>query len=1198
MSGIINIDASKAVVPDEFNTIEKAVVVDDGQGTGRWVLQKLGISLDGSIRAASSLSASNLQTTLGMLVTVGDADNPPDFFQITAAAFGGGGSPGEIEEHAKRDMCAQVAEYLWRCSGRGKMKVAEGYLIFPSISFSASGVAAAAEGHRERDDDVQSVASASPAGSAVLKRTQKDLQSLISELDGMAERTGGESSSSNLGVSAGSVAKKAKPTYVTHKDKWNAKYANLLRAMSSLDRLKCLREPQQYGHMTYIKHLISELERLTRLDDSLRDARAFILTLVAGVDFSLEHGQPLVAALWLQDKLKSESEEGDMVGRSAIVEELTTVGKFLSSDKFSGSKSSLWSGYPVQQPLLSPHFGDLGGTAALGSMTAFGGTSTLDSFGGLGGPPAWSNGSQFQGARNKSRGGKVGKVDRSPAKQSPRAAKSARTYTKCTGDIKVGDLLKKAGYHLLDIHPAFHSHGAKRAFDIEIKRHVVELYAATPRVVTINLRKEISAALLPIVYINTDLWTSKVSGDKYIGLSIFYMDAKGIVQTMLLAVKHFRPAPSLGKVTGQVVMLWVRQVLAQNGLHEKDIAGAVTDAGSDVRTGVGEAFDREWCIPHMSNRATIDGTGMSQTKETPKNLLCRCLLELCKKVVEMANRSASFKIRLEDAVEEATGGKGSKAKLTQAVAQRWVTICFMLLRVLQRWDALGVVYMNCSTVLPLTGKRNELEEEYSIVTVVNDNIFYCQKTLEPTGQGALRRLFFLLTDTLEPNKPLKIVHVAPVGAESGTSISRRPHQQLTETGRETRDAFRVAFATRFLPRYGKNLVNRSHVFDRTMFLCRGARRLKYVDSLLASTAAVGVALASASEIKTKIRAEVHSLLTDAVKEKRVRDKKAAEAATAIVDTPAAKRARTTAGGGSATQGGGSATEGGGSATGGGGSVSSHHTTETLHGAGFWDDSDDDQEPLPPVDRDAKEGLNSLLNGWMEMKLEMCLYLRAQYDSIPPDIPQLADDAVQNALSERFKDPALLHEVQVMDYAEEQHSDEDDDTVDPAWVAADPQSRGSGHEGGDSLGDKPCEAAAEGRQVGEDINTKCTGDIKVGDLLKKAGDHLLDIHPAFHSHGAPRAFDIEKPCEAAAEGRQVGEDINTKCTGDIKVGDLLKKAGDHLLDIHPAFHSHGATRAFDIEIHKTIDKKQECKVLGTSAEEEESKQACMLLRKQC
>ena len=154
-SGKINIDAWKAVVPDDFSVAEEAVVVNDGQGTGRWVLQKLGISLDGSIRAASSLSASNLQTTLGMLVTAGDATNPPIIFQITAAAFGAGGSPREIEERAKRDMCAQVAEYLWRCSGRGKMKVAEGYLIFPRISFSASGVAAAAEGHRDRDDDAR-----------------------------------------------------------------------------------------------------------------------------------------------------------------------------------------------------------------------------------------------------------------------------------------------------------------------------------------------------------------------------------------------------------------------------------------------------------------------------------------------------------------------------------------------------------------------------------------------------------------------------------------------------------------------------------------------------------------------------------------------------------------------------------------------------------------------------------------------------------------------------------------------------------------------------------------------------------------------------------------------------------------------------------------------------------------------------------
>ena len=68
----------------------------------------------------------------------------------------------------------------------------------------------------------------------------------------------------------------------------------------------------------------------------------------------------------------------------------------------------------------------------------------------------------------------------------------------------------------------------------------------------------------------------------------------------------------------------------------------------------------------------------------------------------------------------------------------------------------------------------------------------------------------------------------------------------------------------------------------------------------------------------------------------------------------------------------------------------------------------------------------------------------------------------------------------------------------------------------------------------------------------------------------RCCRLQKPCEAVADGRQVGEDMNTKCTGDIKVGDLLlKKAGDHLLDIPPAFHSHGAKKAFDIEVCSTL-----------------------------
>eukprot|EP00752_Nemacystus_decipiens_P017157 g15371.t1 len=225
----------------------------------------------------------------------------------TAPKYGAGASPSEIEERAKRHICAQVVEYLPRCSGRGRMKVGEGSLTLPCVSFTASGAAAAAEGHGERDD-VRNVVSTPPAALAVPKRTHEDMQDFLNELDGVAERAVGGGIGSNLGLSAGSAAKKTKPT--------------------------------------------------------------------------LEHGQPLVAALWPQGKHKSKSDEGDIVDRSAIIKEPTTGGKLLSSDKLSGLKSSSWGGFPVQPTMLSAHLCDQGSTAARGAIAAFGRTSAFGDFSG------------------------------------------------------------------------------------------------------------------------------------------------------------------------------------------------------------------------------------------------------------------------------------------------------------------------------------------------------------------------------------------------------------------------------------------------------------------------------------------------------------------------------------------------------------------------------------------------------------------------------------------------------------------------------------------------------------------------------------------------------------------------------------------------------------------------------------------------
>lgn len=122
------------------------------------------------------------------------------------------------------------------------------------------------------------------------------------------------------------------------------------------------------------------------------------------------------------------------------------------------------------------------------------------------------------------------------------------------------------------------------------------------------------------------------------------MDENMNLRSYLLAVKLFRPASAFGTVGGVVLMKWVVQVLAQHGLRPSHFAGAVSDAGSDVSTGVGKAFPREWCFPHMLNRATIDATGMANSALRSKNAECRALVQDVKTVVEHFNRSGNAKV--------------------------------------------------------------------------------------------------------------------------------------------------------------------------------------------------------------------------------------------------------------------------------------------------------------------------------------------------------------------------------------------------------------------------------------------------------------------------------------------------------------------------------------------------------------------------
>lgn len=63
---------------------------------------------------------------------------------------------------------------------------------------------------------------------------------------------------------------------------------------------------------------------------------------------------------------------------------------------------------------------------------------------------------------------------------------------------------------------AFSTDSARAALP-QVKHVVIEMYAATLDKFKSNMLEAVHAALLPIIYVNVDLWKSKFSGEKFLG---------------------------------------------------------------------------------------------------------------------------------------------------------------------------------------------------------------------------------------------------------------------------------------------------------------------------------------------------------------------------------------------------------------------------------------------------------------------------------------------------------------------------------------------------------------------------------------------------------------------------------------------------------------------------------------------------------
>ena len=95
-------------------------------------------------------------------------------------------------------------------------------------------------------------------------------------------------------------------------------------------------------------------------------------------------------------------------------------------------------------------------------------------------------------------------------------------------------------------------------------------------------------------------------------------------------------------------------------------------------------------------------------------------------------------------------------------------------------------------------------------------------------------------------------------------------------------------------------------------------------------------------------------------------------------------------------------------------------------------------------------------------LEMALYFRQQLPYIPQDIPKLSEEEAARAIPDRFKDPKMQREVQVLDYYLEHDRDGGDDEEDVSWV----DGKGTRDSGGAVVGGESSDSPLEGLADGE------------------------------------------------------------------------------------------------------------------------------------
>ena len=115
-----------------------------------------------------------------------------------------------------------------------------------------------------------------------------------------------------------------------------------------------------------------------------------------------------------------------------------------------------------------------------------------------------------------------------------------------------------------------------------------------------------------------DEWWCKLLRRRFIAIRIRFVDESFELVTMLLSIRHYdrRSVPDNISSASDILLQWLKGVLAEFGLVVDDFLSSTTDAGPDVKFLTSKLMGVlwEWCVAHMLTNAVKEACGWLRNK--------------------------------------------------------------------------------------------------------------------------------------------------------------------------------------------------------------------------------------------------------------------------------------------------------------------------------------------------------------------------------------------------------------------------------------------------------------------------------------------------------------------------------------------------------------------------------------------------------